>query len=94
MVKKDSFISNIFQTVQFDEKNILHAINKGKINGEYPAALQSFALTLHVYSPRAYEYVKQQYINKLPAPSTIRSWYSYSNGSPGFTEDALDAIKL
>ena len=73
---------------------VLNAIQRGKVGGHYPAELHTFALTLHFYSPRAYEYVRGVYKNKLPAASTIRAWYSHTGCSPGFTESALDVLKL
>ena len=65
-----------------------------KIKGQYPADLRTFALTLHFYSPRAYQYVRSLYQTNLPAPSTIRSWYSHTDVSPGFTQDAVQTLKL
>lgn len=37
--------------------------------------------------------MREVYKNKLPAPSTLRSWYSNTNGSPGFTQEAIDILK-
>lgn len=56
--------------------------------------LRAFALTLHFYSPSAYNYVRKTFNKCLPHPSTIRKWYSVINGSPGITSESLDAIKI
>lgn len=73
-------------------KEILQRKLKGK--GKYSPKLRSFALTLHFYSPKAYNYVRKTWTNLLPAPSTIKSWYQVIDGSPGFTKEALNAIAL
>lgn len=65
-----------------------------KTNGKYTPEIRSFAMTLHFYSTKAYNYVRKKFNNKLPNPSTIRAWYRVVDGSPGFTTEALQAIKL
>lgn len=67
---------------------------KVKCKGRYSPELRSFALTLHFYSPKAYNYVRKTWSLLLPHPSTIKQWYRVVDGSPGFTKEALDAIKL
>ncbi|EFN76533.1 THAP domain-containing protein 9, partial [Harpegnathos saltator] len=69
-------------------------IQGGKVKGKYPPQLRAFALTLHFYSPKAYCYVRQTFMNKLPASSTIRSWYSSTDGSPGFSTESLQILKI
>ena len=66
----------------------------GKVKGKYSPEVRSFALTLHFYSPRAYEYVRGVCKNRLPAPRTLRSWYASVDGGPGCTSESLVAIKL
>lgn len=51
-------------------------------------------MTVHFYSPRAYRYIREQFRNLVPHPSTLRTWYKVVDGSPGFTKQAFDAIKL
>lgn len=77
-----------------DEPKFLSALTRGKIKGQYPTDLRIFALTLHFYSPRAYQYVRSLYKTNLPAPSTLRSWYSHTEAPPGFTQHALHTLKL
>lgn len=56
--------------------------------------IRTFALTLNFYFPAAYNYVRSSFNNVLPHPSTIRKWYSSIDGSPGFTTEALNSIKI
>lgn len=69
-------------------------IIRRKLEGSrwYTKDIRSFALTLHFYSPKAYKYVRETWKNMLPGISTLRSWYQNIDGSPGFTQQALDAI--
>lgn len=76
-----------------EEKSIIKEIEKGQVGGRYSPELRSFALTLNFYSPKAYKYVREVYKNKLSAPSTLRSWYANTKGSPGFTQEAIDILK-
>ena len=61
---------------------------------KYSAELRSFALTLHFYSPRAYDYVRKTFNTCLSHPKTIAKWYVSVNGKPGFSEDALRALQM
>lgn len=70
----------------------MKSLIRGKVGNQFPANVRSFALTLHFYSPRGYEYVRSIF-KELPATSTIRKWYSSINGNPGYTQEALDAIR-
>ena len=40
---------------------------------------RSFALTLNLYSPKAYNFIRQELHNILPSPSVIRKWFSNIN---------------
>ena len=55
--------------------------------------VRSFCLTLHFYSPRAYNYVRGKFDNTLPATSTMRNWYASINASPGFSMEAFECLK-
>lgn len=61
--------------------------------GAYPPELRSFALTLKFYSTKAYNYVRKSFNLGLPHVSVIPSWYTSMDGEPGFTKDALTAMK-
>ncbi|GBM88399.1 DNA transposase THAP9 [Araneus ventricosus] len=56
--------------------------------------LRTFALTLHFYSPRAYEYVRSTFGLSLPHQRTLSRWYQHIDGAPGFTKETIDALKL
>lgn len=56
--------------------------------------LRAFALTLHFYSAKAYNYVRQTFSNSLPHPRTLSRWYQSTDGSPGFTKEAFNALKI
>ena len=64
-----------------------------KTRQEYDPLLKSFALTLNFYSAKAYNYVRETFDLNLPHPTTIRRWYSGIDGSPGFTQEAFNALK-
>lgn len=55
--------------------------------------MRLFCLTVHFYSPKAYEYIRTTFNLNLPHIRTIRRWYSSIDGSPGFTNEAFDALR-
>lgn len=61
---------------------------------QYSPELRTFALTLHYYSPRAYIYVRKVFDTCLPHPRTLTKWYQSVDGKPGFSEEALRALRL
>lgn len=63
------------------------------LKSKYEPVLRSFALTLHFYSPKAYEYVRNTFDLCLPHSSTIRTWYQGIDGDPGFTAEAFDVLR-
>ncbi|KMQ85338.1 thap domain-containing protein 9 [Lasius niger] len=89
---KDLLSSTSSDTVKavVDESTILKQIEEGKVKGTYSSQLRAFALTVNFYSPKAYNYIRQVFQNKLQAPST---WYSSTNESPGFTKEAVGILK-
>jgi len=58
----------------------------------YPKKIPEFASTLQYYITRAYLYVRKSFSNILH-PRTLRRWYIIVDGKPGFTLEALEAIK-
>ena len=58
----------------------------------YHEELKAFALTLHFYSAKAYNFVRQSFQLALPHPRHIRTWYAKFNGDPGFTRCAFTAL--
>lgn len=60
----------------------LFTARAGGTGGAFSVEQKHFALTMHYYSPAAYEYLRQQ-MPHLPSPRTIRGWLSTINGEPG-----------
>ena len=58
----------------------------------YPEELKAFALTLHFYSAKAHDFIRQTFHMALQHRTLIRSWYDRINGDPGFTQCALAAL--
>lgn len=74
-----------------------HAVKKQKclpISRKYSSNVRKFALSLHFYSPRAYDFVRFKFYNVLPHTKTISKWYRSINGEAGILTEALNAIKL
>jgi len=67
-------------------KRKLHCSSKQS----YSDDLRSFALTLHFYSAKAYDFIRKTFASALPHPSTLRSWCSAVDGRPGFTREAFE----
>jgi len=63
-------------------------------NSKITPELRTFAMTLHFYSPEAYNYVRDSFNKTLPHPSTIRKWYTTVDVTPGFTHECLKVIKI
>ncbi|CAI6365948.1 unnamed protein product [Macrosiphum euphorbiae] len=53
-------------------QNEIANVNNGSNHKSYSEEIREFCLTLHFYSPRAYEFIRQR--STLPDPSTIRRW--------------------
>jgi len=58
-----------------------------------PPEIQNFAASLHFYSPKAYEYVRETFMKILPHENTIRSWYTNVDDNPGIYKPALQFKK-
>lgn len=58
-----------------------------------PPELQSFAASLHFYSPKAYEYVRKTFMKILPHQSTIRSWYTKCTRLPWNMQTCITIFK-
>jgi len=69
--------------------------NLGKqIPNKYSPAIRQFALSLHFFSVKAYQYVREQFNTILPHPRTLSKWYSHLNAEPGFTSESLNILEL
>lgn len=66
----------------------------GPAESRYDADVRAFGLTLHFYSPRAYNYVREKFDKNLPHVGTIRKWYSAAGttSEPGFCKENLDSL--
>lgn len=67
---------------------------EGPSRKKYDPQLRAFALTLNFYSPKAYNFVRDTFNNSLPHSRTLQKWYQSVEGSPGFTQEALNAIRM
>ena len=70
-----------------------HFSNQDKKNQghRYDDEVKKFALTVHFYSPRAYEYLRP--ILSLPHPRALRHWTSSVECDAGFFEDVFTHLK-
>ncbi|XP_054846202.1 DNA transposase THAP9 [Eublepharis macularius] len=53
----------------------------------YTGEMKQFACTLHLYSSKAYEYVRKRF--PLPHPSSLTIWLSTDKATPGFSDSAF-----
>ena len=100
-LKKENLISSECATMQETTfsavpKELMKKLvtqKKKKNPGAYPKELRTFAMTLKFYSAKAYKYVRESFDLGLPQPSVISGWYNVKDGEPGFTKEALTALK-
>ena len=88
-----SMLERTFSGVPKELMKRLVTQKKKKNPGAYPKELRAFAMTLKFYSAKAYKYVRNSFDLGLPHPSVVSSWYNVMDGEPGFTEEALTALK-
>lgn len=60
----------------------------------YSPELRALVLTLHFYSPRAYQYVRAVFDICLRHPRTLCKWYQSIDGAAGFSKEALTALSM
>lgn len=92
---------DILESISGVNRDLLHRMikirknqNKNVNNQVYSSELKAFALTLHFYSPSAYNFVRATFDSCLPHPNHLRKWYSRIDGNPGFTEEAFKALRI
>ncbi|KAL3186990.1 hypothetical protein MRX96_026087 [Rhipicephalus microplus] len=85
--------SHVFSSVFSDDIQQLLCRVGNEQKGKYPPELRAFALTLHFYSPDAYEYVRSKFNEALPSQRTLRGWYKSIQGAPGFTAEAFTFLE-
>lgn len=79
-----------------DELELLEILQHGiPAHTKYSETVRKFCLTLNYYSPKAYEFIRETFKNKLPHPKTMQRWMANSdvNGEPGIQEDHLEKLK-
>lgn len=66
----------------------------GPVECQHDEDVRAFALTLHYYSPRGYNYVREKFDKHLPHVATIRKWYSAAGttSEPGFCRYNLSSL--
>ena len=64
--------------------------NRDGTGKRYSDEIKKFALTLHFYSPRAYDFLRSTF--SLPAPSSISNWTNSVNCEPGFFKDVFEYL--
>ncbi|CAH1994072.1 unnamed protein product [Acanthoscelides obtectus] len=99
VLKKKSYISDSSENVlraslSGSSLKIFERMLRGPSSQKYDPSIRTFALTLSFYSPRAYNFVRNTFNKSLPHLSTISKWYRSVDGSPGFTQEALQALKI
>lgn len=65
----------------------------GKPEKKYSEKVRQFCMGMDFCSPAAYRYIRKVFNKHLPAPDTIRRWYTSINGEPGITADSLNILK-
>lgn len=85
--------TTILQALGESSGDLFKRVAKKCVRRKYDANLRSFAVTLHFYSPRAYEYVRSKFNFCMPHVKTIAKWYSNIEGNPGISVEALNSIK-
>lgn len=74
-------------------EKLLDCLAFGRDERTYNEDVRSFCLTLHFYSPRAYQFVRSKFNNHLPSISAIRKWYGSINSAPGFDNEAFEILE-
>lgn len=79
-------------------KNLITNWSKKNLNKKVPKkfspAVRQFALSLYLFSAKAYNYVRKQFNTILPHARTLSKWYSHVDAKPGFTNESLKNLAL
>lgn len=71
----------------------IETVKRGKKRKQYSPEVRVFAMNLHFYSPKAYNYVRTTLGKCLPHTRTLSLWYRTINGKPGFTQESFETLK-
>lgn len=72
-------------------KNEINNSDSAPSRRRYTAEIRKFALTLHFYSAKAYEFLRSNL--HLPHPATLRSWLSSRHCNVGILSEVLAFLK-
>ncbi len=73
-------------------KNVPQELFSGKAGGPdgmFSDEQRHFAITMHYYSPAAYEFLRKNILS-MPSPRTIRGWLAQYDGKPGLQQQVFD----
>lgn len=83
---------NLQSTLPFELfVNEIDNADRSKTNRRYSDEIKNFCLTLHFYSPKAYEFIRKR--STLPDESTIRRWLSTRDCRPGILTEVIEFLK-
>jgi hypothetical protein len=85
---QDQFPGILKEIIDSEEKSINC---KGKTGMRYSEEMKKFAVRLHFYSPRAYDFIRD-YLT-LPHPTSLTSWMRSANCEPGFQLEILERLR-
>ncbi|XP_055954540.1 uncharacterized protein LOC130010700 [Patella vulgata] len=89
-LKEQNYLNNELEEKLRVHKDIPCELFK-KPHGQYTEEQRYFALTLHMYSPKAYEYFSKNV--QLPAPRTLTKWLEKIKAEPGISLCMLQSLK-
>lgn len=84
--------ASLLETLDDVPREMFQKIQRKK-RSVFSENVKQFAATLHFYSAKAYDYVRETFQLALPHPQTIRKWYSSVSADPGFTSASFTALK-
>lgn len=87
---------NLFY-LQRECKEILECLRIGRKNTQFfTEAIRIFSITLHFYSPRAYQFLRDKFNKNLPSVVTLRKWYANctSEEDPGISKESLKTLAV
>lgn len=82
------------QKTSFD--SVVQAISARKFaikNLKYSNEIKEFAMQLHYYSPKAYDFLRTLCQNRLPCPRTFNIWTAPIDTKPGFLNPSISYLK-
>ncbi|CAH2101072.1 unnamed protein product [Euphydryas editha] len=104
LLKRNAELSAIIATlkekrfINQEAADLLSSVNPGEKlkfqRSKFSPEVRKFALNLHFISPRAYNFVRNTFNTCLPHTRTLARWYRTIEGEPGFSSEALAALKL